>query len=118
MKLYGMNLSNFATKSRIVVYEKGADIEIAAPPGGMKSPEYLKINPLGKIPTLDADGTIILKPEIINKYLEKKFPSPSLLPGSRKSRAKARLLPLFHALSPAPPLRALFGQLNPKSRDE
>src|SRR5690348_12905724 len=59
MKLYGMNLSNFATKSRIVVYEKGANIEIAAPPGGMKSPEYLKINQLGKIPTLDADGTII-----------------------------------------------------------
>jgi glutathione S-transferase len=47
MKLYGMNLSNFATKSRIAVYEKGVNIEIVAPPGGMKSPEYLIINPLG-----------------------------------------------------------------------
>src|SRR5207302_4582231 len=53
MKLYGINLSNFMTKSRIVVYEKGANVEIVGPPGGTKSPEYLKINPLGKIPTLD-----------------------------------------------------------------
>ena len=33
MKLYNMNLSNFATKSRIVVYEKGANVELAPIPG-------------------------------------------------------------------------------------
>jgi glutathione S-transferase len=118
MKLYGMNLSNFATKSRIVVYEKGANIEIAEPPGGMKSAEYLKINPLGKIPALDADGTIIPESEIINEYLEEKFPSPSLLPQIPEERAKVRLLTRFHDLYLDPPLRVLFGQLNPKSRDE
>src|SRR5229473_1737406 len=118
MKLYGMNLSNFATKSRIVVYEKSANIEIVAPPGGMKSPEYLKINPLGKIPTLDANGTIIPESEVINEYLEEKFPNPPLLPKSPEARAKVRLLTRFHDLYLEPPLRALFGQLNPKSRDE
>ncbi len=118
MKLYGMNLSNFATKSRIVVYEKGANVEIVAPPGGMKSAEYLKINPLGKIPTLDADGTIIAESEVINEYLEEKFPNPPLLPKSPEARAKVRLFTRFHDLYFDPPLRALFGQLNPKSRDE
>src|SRR5216684_3114788 len=118
MKLYGMNLSNFSTKSRIVVYEKGANIELAAPPGGMKSPEYLKINPLGKVPTLDADGTIIPESEVINEYLEEKFPNPPLLPKSPEARAEIRLLTRFHDLYLEPPLRALFGQLNPKSRDE
>lgn len=118
MKLYGMNLSNFATKSRIVVYEKGADIELVAPAGGMKSPEYLKINPLGKIPTLDADGTIIPESEIINEYLDEKFPTPPLLPRSPEARAKVRLLTRFNDLDLDPPLRALFGQRNPKSRDE
>ena len=107
MKLYGMNLSNFATKSRIVVYEKGAQIETVAPPGGMKSPEYLKINPLGKIPTLDADGTIIPESEVINEYLEEKFPNPPLLPKSPEARAKVRLLTRFHDLYFDPPLRAL-----------
>jgi len=60
MKLYNMNLSNFASKSRIAIYDKGLNIEIAAIPGNnLKSPEYLKINPLGKTPALDADGTIV-----------------------------------------------------------
>src|SRR6266851_9652113 len=118
MKLYGMNLSNFSTKSRIVVYEKGANIELAAPPGGMKSPEYLKINPLGKIPCLDADGTIIPESEVINEYLEEKYPSPALMPKSPEARAKVRLMSRFHDLYLEPPLRALFPQMNPKTRDE
>jgi glutathione S-transferase len=118
MKLYGMNLSNFVTKSRIVVYEKGAGVELIGPPGGTKSPEYLKINPLGKVPTLDADGTIIPESEIINEYLEEKFPNPPLLPRSPEAKAKVRLFTRFHDLYLDPPLRALLGQLNPKSRDE
>ncbi|HKV55165.1 MAG TPA: glutathione S-transferase family protein [Candidatus Binataceae bacterium] len=118
MKLYNMNLSNFATKSRIVVYEKGISAEILSPPGGNKSPEYLKINPLGKIPTLDADGLIIAESEVINEYLEDKFPNPALLPKSPEARAKVRSFTRFHDLYLDPPLRAMFGQLNPKSRDE
>jgi len=118
MKLYGFNLSNFVTKSRIVVYEKGANVDIVSPPGGTQSPEYLKINPLGKIPTLDADGTMILESEIINEYLEEKFPDPALLPHSPEARAKVRFFSRFNDLYFDPPLRALFGQLNPKKRDE
>ncbi|HXR24193.1 MAG TPA: glutathione S-transferase family protein [Candidatus Binataceae bacterium] len=88
MKLYNMNLSNFATKSRIVVYEKGVNIEMAPIPGaGPSSPEYKKINPLGKIPTLDADGTIIAESEVINEYLEDKYPNP---PCCRRRRRAAR----------------------------
>ena len=78
MKLYNMNLSNFATKSRLVIYEKGLKAEMVTPDS--HSAEYLKINPLGKIPTLDADGTIILESEVINEYLEEKYPTPALMP--------------------------------------
>jgi glutathione S-transferase len=119
MKLYNMNLSNFATKSRIVVYDKGATVEIVQVPGGnAKSPEYLKINPLGKIPCLDADGLIIPESEVINEYLEEKFPTPPLLPKSPESKAKVRAFTRFHDLYLEPPLRALFAHLNPKSRDD
>jgi len=119
MKLYNMNLSNFATKSRIVIYEKGANVEIAAVPGGgSKSAEYRAINPLGKIPCLDADGMIIPESEVINEYLEEKFPSPALLPKGPEARAKVRLFTRFHDLYLDPPLRAMFAHLNPKSRDE
>ncbi len=119
MKLYNMNLSNFATKSRIVIYEKGANVEIVPPPGaGLKSAEYRAINPLGKIPCLDADGLIIPESELINEYLEEKFPNPHLLPASPEDRARVRLFTRFHDLYLDPPLRALFGHLNPKSRDD
>ena len=119
MKLYSLNLSNFATKCRLVIYEKGANVQIAEIPGGnMKSAEYLKINPLGKIPTLDADGMIIPESETINEYLEEKFPNPPLLPKSPEDRARVRSFTRYHDLYLDPPIRALFAHLNPKSRDE
>ena len=119
MKLYNLNLSNFATKCRLAIYEKGANVQIADIPGGnMKSAEYLKINPLGKIPTLDADGLIIPESETINEYLEEKFPSPALLPKGADDRARVRSFSRYHDLYLDPPIRALFAHLNPKSRDE
>jgi glutathione S-transferase len=119
MKLYNLNLSNFATKSRLVVYEKGLNIEMAPIPGGsLGSPEYAKINQLGKTPTLDADGLVIPESEVINEYLEDKYPNPPLLPKTPEGRAKVRIFTRFHDLYLEPPLRALFGQMNPKTRDE
>jgi glutathione S-transferase len=119
MKLYNLNLSNFATKCRIVVFEKGGNVELADIPGGNpKSPEYLKINPLGKVPALQADGLVIAESEIINEYLEEKYPSPALLPKSPEDRAKVRFLTRLNDLYLDPPFRALFPQLNPKTRDD
>jgi glutathione S-transferase len=119
MKLYNMNLSNFSTKSRIVVYEKGANIEMTAIPGaGPSSPEYRQINPLGKVPTLDADGLIIAESEVINEYLNDKFPNPPLMPTTPEGKARVRAFTRFHDLYLDPPLRALFAHLNPKTRDD
>jgi glutathione S-transferase len=119
MKLYNANLSNFATKSRLVIYEKGIDVEMTPIPGGQpSSEEYAKINMLGKMPALDVDGLVIPESEVINEYLEDKFPNPPLLPKSPEGRAKVRVITRFHDLYLEPPLRALFGQMNPKTRDE
>jgi glutathione S-transferase len=119
MKLYNLNLSNFATKCRIVVFEKGNNIELADIPGGSpKSADYLKINPLGKIPALQTDDLVIAESEIINEYLEEKYPSPALLPKSPEDRARVRFLTRFNDLYLDPPFRALFPHLNPKNRDD
>jgi glutathione S-transferase len=119
MKLYNMNLSNFATKCRIAIYDKGAKVDIVPIPGNdSKSPEYLKLNPLGKVPTLDADGVVIGESETINEYLEDKFPTPALLPKTPEGRARVRSFTRFHDLYLEPPLRALFSQMNPKTRDD
>ena len=116
MKLYSQDLSNFASKSRIAIYDKGLNVEIVSLAGG--TPEYRKVNPLGKIPILDADGLIIAESETINEYFEDKFPTPPLLPKSPEGRAKVRSFTRFHDLYLEPPLRALFGHLSPKTRDQ
>ena len=117
MKLYSMALSNFASKSRIAIYEKGLNIDIVDPPGGLSSDEYKKVNPLGKIPTLDADGQLIAESEVINEYLEDKFPEKPLLPKDPEGKARVRSFTRHHDLYLEPPVRALFGQMDPKNRD-
>jgi glutathione S-transferase len=117
MKLYTAPLSNFGNKTVIVIYEKGLDVEIVPPPGELKSPEYLAINPLGKVPALQADGMVIPESETINEYLEDRFPTPALLPKDPEGRARVRMLSRLHDLYIDPPLRALFFQVDPKTRD-
>ena len=119
MKLYNANLSNFASKCRLVIYEKGAPVDIVPIPGGdLKSPDYLKIYPLGKTPALEVNGQIIGESEIINEYLEEKFPATPLLPKEPEARARARGISRFHDLYLEPPLRALFPQVSAKEKDQ
>jgi glutathione S-transferase len=117
MKLYTVPLSNFGNKSVIVAYEKGLKLEVVPPPGDTKSPEYLAINPLGKIPALQVNGMVISESEVINEYLEDKFPSPPLLPKEPEARACVRGFTRHHDLYLDPPMRALFFQMDPKTRN-
>ena len=118
MKLYSANLSNFASKCRLAIYEKGAPVEMVPIPGGdLKSPDYLKIYPLGKTPALQVDGQIIGESEVINEYFEEKFPEKPLLPKDAESRARSRGISRFHDLYLEPPLRALFPQVSAKEKD-
>jgi glutathione S-transferase len=115
MKLYNMNLSNFATKCRIVIYEKNIPVEMVATPA---PDEYKKINPLGKIPALDIGTMMIPESEVINEYLEEKYPTPALMPKTPEARAVVRIFTRFHDLYLEPPLRALFPQLAAKEKDQ
>jgi glutathione S-transferase len=118
MKLYNVDLSNYAAKCRLVIYEKKLPVEITDIPGGdLKSPEYLKIYPLGKTPMLEVDGQVIGESEVINEYLEEKFPNPSLLPGNAEARAYIRRFSRFHDLYVEPPIRALFMQTLAEEKD-
>src|SRR5271170_6243952 len=112
MKLYSSSLSNFASKSRIVAYEKGLNLEILSPPGGSSSAEYKKLNPLGKVPALLLDnGDVIAESEIINEYLEDQFPENPLMPKDARGRARVRWFTRLNDLYLDPPFRALLPQL-------
>jgi glutathione S-transferase len=117
VKLYNSDLSPYASRVRIAIYAKNLPVEILAPPGGMSSPEYKQRNPTGKVPALEVDGQVIAESEVINEYLEDRFPTPSLRPADPLARARMRTLSRFADLYLAPPLSALFGQMNPATRD-
>jgi glutathione S-transferase len=54
------------------------------------SPEYLKINPLGVIPTLILDGRPLHESGTICEFLDETFPDPPLRPGTPYERAEMR----------------------------
>jgi glutathione S-transferase len=54
------------------------------------SPEYLKINPLGVIPTLVHDGRPLHESGTICEYLDETYPDPPLRPDTPYGRAEMR----------------------------
>jgi glutathione S-transferase len=97
MKLYQFFASPFPTRVRLMLYAKRIPFEIVEPPGfgNSKLPkgDYLKLNPLGRVPTLLLeDGRALPESEVICEYLEEIFPSPPLLPPDPWQRAQVRLL--------------------------
>ena len=119
MKLYNLPLSHFASRCRIALREKGlTQVEIVPPPGeGPGSAEYRRVNPLGKVPALDVGGRVIIESEVINEYLEDRFPEPPLLPRDAEARARVRVLSRLHDLYLEPAVHPLFFQVDPTVRD-
>jgi glutathione S-transferase len=97
MKLFQTYASPFPTRVRLLIYAKGLEVEIIEPPGFHASTEakgdYLKINPIGRVPTLVLDdGQALPESEVICEYLEDAYPEPSLRPADPQARARMRLL--------------------------
>ena len=121
IKLYGGIASPYV--ARVVLYAKlkGVDLPLSEPPGGMagmKGPEFLKLNPLGKMPTLDVDGQGIGESSIICEYLDDVYPQKSGLPADPIGRARSRLVARLADLYLAQHVGPLFRQMNPEKRDQ
>ena len=95
IKLYDFSLSPRARKVRITLEAKGLEYEkipIDITTGEQKTPEYLAINPDGKVPALQDNGTTVHESTIIMEYLNDTYPTPPLLPDDVGQRARARVL--------------------------
>jgi glutathione S-transferase len=57
--------------------------------GEHRTEAYLKINPRGKVPALDADGPILVENTAILTYLHRRFPEKKLLPSDPLEEARA-----------------------------
>lgn len=95
MKLYDYPDCLFAQKVRLVLAEKELECEsilVDLKSGQQRTPEFLKLNPYGRVPVLVDDEVVVYDSTIINEYLEDEYPHPGLLPEDSASRARVRLL--------------------------
>lgn len=90
MSLYSDNDDVYSHQVRIVLAEKGLNVEIFhAKPGELPS-ELLAINPYGTIPTLIDRDLVLYESRIIMEYMDERFPHPPLLPVYPVARAETR----------------------------
>jgi len=81
VKLYEMTQAPNPRRVRIFIAEKGIEMEyqqVDMSSGEHKTPEFLKMNPSGKIPVLETDEGWIAESVAICRYLEALYPEPNL----------------------------------------
>ena len=107
--LFDVPISNNGARVRFLLYKKGLEKEVdVIPPqdiGGLKSADYMALNPQGKMPLLILpDGTSIPESQVIESYILDKYKGtgPDLLPPTPELRALATLAARIHDLYMAP----------------
>jgi glutathione S-transferase len=90
MKLYNAGGSPNALRTRAVLYELGIEferIDLDFRGGGNRTPDFLKLNPNGKVPVLVDGDVVIWESRAINAYLAAKYPAKNLYPTDLGLRA-------------------------------
>lgn len=103
--VYGTPVSNYSARVRYLVRRKQlpeglVDFLPPAELGGLKADDYLKLNPLGKMPAALVQKSdqgkqhCLYESSVICEYMAEVFDTnePSFVPGTPEARAKARLI--------------------------
>lgn len=92
MTLYSGSTCPYSHRCRIVLFEKDMDFEIIDVDMHNKPEEVASISPSGKMPVLVERDLILTESNIINEYIDERFPHPQLMPPDPVMRARARLV--------------------------
>jgi RNA polymerase-associated protein len=91
MRLYSGTADPYSHRCRIVLFEKGMDFEVIDVDLMNKSEDVAAINPYGKVPVLVERDLVLYEANIINEYIDERFPHPQLMPPDPVMRGRARL---------------------------
>jgi RNA polymerase-associated protein len=80
----------YSHQVRIVLAEKGVNVEILPVKQDEPSADLLALNPYGTVPTLIDRELVLYEARIIMEYLDERFPHPPLLPVYPVARAETR----------------------------
>ncbi len=92
MNLYSGTTCPFSHRCRIVLYEKQMDFQVIDVDLLNKPEEMAIINPYNHVPVLVDRDLVLYESNIINEYIDERFPHPQLMPPDPQTRAKARQL--------------------------
>ncbi len=92
MTLYSGSTCPYSHRCRIVLFEKDMDFEVIDVDMHNKPEEVASISPSGKMPVLVERDLILTESNIINEYIDERFPHPQLMPPDPVMRARARLV--------------------------
>jgi len=115
IRLYDYPDCPFCQKVRVVLAEKDLEFEkelIDLHKAEQKKPEFLKLNPYGKVPVLVDDDVVVYDSTIINEYLDDEYPNPTLMPEDSANRARVRQLEDFCDNSFIPPAGLILAELH------
>ena len=87
--VFGAPLSPFVRKVRIALAEKNLPYDLKPVFPGSDDPEFRALSPLGKIPAFKDDQVGLADSSVICAYLEKRYPTPVLLPADPAAYATA-----------------------------
>jgi glutathione S-transferase len=93
--LYDAVPSSNSDRVKIALHEKGLAydrITLDLAKKEQKRPEFLKLNPYGKVPVINDDGKVLFESCIINEYLDEQYPRPPLMPADPYLRGRGRVL--------------------------
>lgn len=91
MTLYSGTTCPFSQRCRIVLFEKGMDFQIIDVDLQNKPEDLAVMNPYNQVPVLVERDLVLYESNIINEYIDERFPHPQLMPADPVMRARARL---------------------------
>ena len=91
MTLYSGTTCPYSHRCRIVLFEKGMDFEVIDVDPANKPEDLIEISPDNRLPVLVERDLRLDIANIINEYIDERFPHPQLMPPDPVMRARARL---------------------------
>ena len=92
MTLFSGPSDLYSHQTRIVLAEKGVNVDITTVDEENPSEELAELTPNSDVPTLVDRELVLYNSRIIMEYLDERFPHPPLMPVYPVERAKSRLL--------------------------
>jgi RNA polymerase-associated protein len=84
MTLYSGTIDPYSHRCRIVLFEKGMDFQVIDVDVYNKPEDLAVMNPYNKVPVLVERDLILYEANIINEYIDERFPHPQLMPADAR----------------------------------